>query len=96
MKHFIVEVTYLVPREKMLEVRPEHRAYLEKGYERGMLLMSGAQSCGEGGIVIARAASQSEVEAFFQNDPYQVKQIASYRFVEFEPAAWQQCLQGWI
>lgn len=96
MKHFIVEVTYLVPREQMLTVRTEHREYLEKGYASGMLLMSGAQSSGKGGIVVARAAAQAEVEEFFRHDPYQVKHIASYRFIEFEPAAWQECLKDWI
>lgn len=96
MKHFIVEVTYLVSREQMLAVRAEHREYLKKGYDSGMLLVSGAQSSGKGGMVVARAAGLAEVEEFFRRDPYQVKHIASYRFIEFEPAAWQECLKDWM
>ena len=96
MKHFMIEVTYLVPKEQILTVRPEHRAYLQKGYAGGMLLMSGAQSSGKGGIVIARAASLAELEGFFKDDPYQIQKLVSYRFVEFEPAQWQECLKDWI
>jgi uncharacterized protein YciI len=44
MKHFLVEVTYTVPLEKVLETRVEHREYLQTGYQRKWLLLSGAQS----------------------------------------------------
>jgi uncharacterized protein YciI len=96
MKHFIIEVTYMVPKEQILAVRSEHRAYLQKGYASGMLLMSGAQSSGKGGIIIARAASLAELEYFFKDDPYQIKKLVSYRFIEFEPASWQECLKDWM
>jgi uncharacterized protein YciI len=96
MKYFVVEVTYLVPIEKILTVRSEHRAYLQKGYAGNMLLMSGAQSSGKGGVVIARAKSLSALESFFKKDPYQVQHLASYRFIQFEPAASQEFMKRWL
>lgn len=96
MKHFLIEVTYLVPHEQMLVVRPEHRAYLQTGYDSGIVLVSGAQTSGKGGVVIARAESQLEVEEFFKHDPYALKQIAEFRIVEFDPASWQSILNEWI
>ncbi len=96
MKHFIVEVTYKVPFEQVLPTRAEHRAYLQTGYARGWLLCSGAQASKKGGLVIARAPSLEELQVFFQDDPYRVKELASYRFIEFEPAQYQDVLKDWL
>ncbi len=96
MRHFIVEVTYNVPFEQVLPTRTEHRTYLQTGYDRGWLLCSGAQASHKGGLVIARAPSLEELQAFFQKDPYRIKELASYRFIEFEPAQFQEILKGWI
>ncbi len=96
MKHFVVEVTYNVPFEQVLPTRAEHRAYLQTGYERGWLLISGAQASHTGGLVITRAPSLEELQAFFQNDPYRLKELASYRFIEFEPAQFQDFMKDWL
>lgn len=96
MKHFLVEVTYLVPHEQMLAVRPEHRAYLQKGYDGGLLLLSGAQTSGKGGVVIARAESRLDIEEFFKHDPYGRERIAEFRIIEFVPAQFQDFLKTWI
>jgi len=96
MKHFLVEVTYAVPMDRILESRTEHREYLKTGYQRKWLLFSGAQSCKKGGVVIARAPSLEELQAFFKEDPYWVKGLATYRFLEFEPAMSQDFMKEWL
>lgn len=96
MKHFVVEVTYTLPMEQVLPARNEHRDYLKTGYKRGWLLLSGAQASKKGGMIIARAPSLDELQAFFREDPYQVKGLATYRFIEFEPAQFQEYLKDWI
>ena len=35
MKHFMVEIEYLVPVEQLGDILPEHRAFLKTGYEKG-------------------------------------------------------------
>lgn len=96
MQHFLVEITYTVPFETLSEVVPEHRAFLQTGYEMGWLLMSGPQNPKTGGIVIAKAPSLDDMHAFFAKDPYVVKGLARYRFVEFEPVKRQAFLEDWI
>jgi uncharacterized protein YciI len=96
MKHFIVEVTYLQPLEQVLPVRAEHRAFLQIGYDKGWLLCSGAQSPVVGGMVVARAPSLEDLQAFFAQDPYKLKGLASYRFVEFTPAGMQSFMADWF
>jgi uncharacterized protein YciI len=96
MKHFMVEILYLVPFEEMSEIVPEHRAFLQGGYDRGWLLMSGPMVPKTGGIVIARAPSLEDIRAFFANDPYLLKGVANHRIVEFEPVKRQAQMEEWV
>ncbi len=96
MKHFIVEITYLVPVEALAEILPHHRTFLQTGYERGLLLLSGPQAPRVGGMVVARAESLEKLQAFFKDDPYQQNKVAEYRYVEFEPVKHQAFLADWV
>ncbi len=96
MKHFMIEIQYQVSAEQLGETVAEHRAFLQTGYDKGLLLCSGPQNPRVGGIVIARAASLAEIQEFFASDPYQIKQLATYRWVEFEPVKYQEFLKAWI
>ncbi len=96
MKYFIVEITYTVPFEELTGTVPEHRNFLQTGYDKGWLLCSGPQAPKVGGMVVAKAPSLEEVQQFFSNDPYQKKGLAKYRFCEFEPVKYQPFLKEWI
>ncbi len=96
MKHFMIEITYLVPIEQVAEITPEHRVFLQTGYDAGKLLFSGPQVPRVGGIVLARAESLAEIEQFFANDPYQLRGLAGYRFVEFTPVKFQPFIEPWL
>ena len=96
MKHFIVEITYAVPLEQIAQVRPEHRDFLQTGFDRGLLLMSGPLNPPTGGIAVARAESQEEIQAFFAQDPYNLNGMTTYGFVEFDPVKRQPFLETWI
>ncbi|HEY1015327.1 MAG TPA: YciI family protein [Herpetosiphonaceae bacterium] len=96
MNHFLVEITYLVPLERIDELLPGHRAFLQEGYDRGLLLLSGPQNPRVGGIVVARAESFAELDSFFAGDPYRREGVAEYRFVEFSPVKFQPLVADWI
>lgn len=96
MKHFVVEIIYKAPIEKITELRPLHREFLQKGYEKGWLLVSGPQTPQIGGIVIARCESMEEISEFFSNDPYSKAGTAHYQFIEFTPVSRQSFLNDWI
>ena len=85
MKYFVVMLKYLVPMEKINEVVGRHREFLDQGYERGWFLASGPQNPKVGGLIIARAPSQADLEKFLANDPFQKESIASATMTEFEP-----------
>jgi uncharacterized protein YciI len=97
MLHFLIEITYSLPIDEIGETQiGEHRQFLQTGYERGLLLMSGPQAPPLGGIVIARAASLQAIQAFFQDDPYFKRGLATYRFVEFQPVKHANFLADWV
>ena len=96
MKYFFVELTYAVPFETLSPVVAEHRAFLQTGFDRGMLLISGPQVPRIGGFSVAKAPSLETLQEFFAEDPYQKKHLAEYRFVEFDPVKRQPFLENWI
>jgi uncharacterized protein YciI len=96
MKHFIVEITYTAPLEEVATITPMHREFLQKGYDQGLLLMSGPQNPKIGGIVVCRAASLADIQGFFKNDPYGRGKVAEYRFIEFEPVKRTVLVEPWI
>lgn len=96
MKYFLIEITYTVPFSTLEPIVPEHRAFLQRGYDKGWLLLSGPMNPRTGGIVIARSPSQEDLQHFFAGDPYALRGFASYRFMEFEPVKYQPFLAEWI
>jgi len=96
MKHFIIEITYTGTAEEIGATVSDHREFLQTGYDLGWLLVSGPQVPCTGGMIVARAPSLAEIQDFFKNDPYQIKGLAAYRFVEFEPVKHQDFLKSWL
>jgi uncharacterized protein YciI len=92
----MIEITYIVPFEKIEKILKEHREFLDIGYQKGLLLCSGAQTPRIGGIVIAKANDKAEITEFFLKDPFQTEKYAEYRFVEFNPVKFNPILNDWI
>lgn len=95
MLHFVVEITFTAGFGRIEPIVPEHRAFLQVGYDRGWLLMSGPKNPRDGGMVIARAPAKADIEAFFRDDPYAKAGVATYRFTEFNPVKRQAFLESW-
>jgi uncharacterized protein YciI len=96
MKHFLIIITYTASLEKIDQLLSGHREFLQTGYDKGLLLMSGPRTPRSGGIVIARAKSREEIEEFFRIDPYKTNKLAEYDFIEFNPVKHQEFLNDWI
>ena len=96
MKHFIIEITYLVPYPEIEIVLQEHRSFLQKGYDAGLLLCSGPQEPKTGGLIIARGESMEKIKEHFKEDPFLKHKVAKYRFIEFNPVKHQEFLKDWI
>lgn len=96
MKHFVVDIRYLVPIEQIDAALAAHRSFLNEGYERGWLLMSGPKSPRVGGIMLARAESRDELYDYLMRDPFAVRHLAGYSLTEFDPVKRQAFMQDWV
>lgn len=96
MRHFIVLLNFTTPFEQFGDAVPHHRAFLQEGYDRGLLLLSGPQQPKTGGIVVARAESLEDLQAFFARDPYKARRLAEHAYLEFTPVKWQDSVAEWI
>lgn len=96
MRHFIIEVNYTAPLEVIDSILAEHREFLQIGYDRGWLLFSGPRVPRIGGLVVARAPELEDLKRFFQDDPYVIKGVAEYNFIEFQPVKFQPWTADWL
>jgi len=96
MKHFLIEIEYLVSVEALGDAILKHRQFLQTGYELGRILLSGPRVPATGGVLIARALSLEEIKAFFEDDPYKILGLARHNFIEFNPVKHQDFLKGWV
>ncbi len=92
MKYFLINLTYVVPLEKVQEITPEHRAYLKTNYDAGILLFSGPRVPRTGGVLFARAEDISVINEMIANDPFKTRGIAEYEIIEIAPVMWAEGL----
>ena len=95
MHHFIIELTYTVSWAELQATLPEHRTFLNVGYENGWVLVSGPQVSHKGGVIIVRAPSLDDLKAYFAEDPLRKKGLAVYRYIEFDPVRRQAFMDDW-
>jgi uncharacterized protein YciI len=98
MKHFLLEGEHLVPFERRApELIAAHRQFLQQGYDQGRFLVSGPSIPPSGGILIARAASREELNAFLADEPYcKAKVMRFSKITEFDPVQHQPILRDWF
>ncbi|GAC1629070.1 MAG: YciI family protein [Nevskia sp.] len=96
MQHFLIEVNYLVPLERIQQSSAAHRVYILSGIDQGLILCAGPRQPREGGFVLARADSQATLEHFFASDPYLREGLAEYRYRAFAPLYYQSALADWV
>jgi uncharacterized protein YciI len=97
MKHFLLEGEHLVPFEELAELLPEHRAFLQKGYDAGFFLCSGPQIPARGGFLLARAESRAKLDEILADEPFtKAKKMRFSRITEFNPVQHQPILKDWF
>jgi len=80
---FVIELVYKVSLAKIDANMPAHVKFLKKYYATGNFLVSGRKVPRDGGIIIATAKSQAEVEAIVREDPFVARGLADFRITQF-------------
>ncbi len=80
---YVLIVEYLVPLERIDELRPAHVEYLRRHYADGTFLVSGRQDPPAGGVILATDVDRDRLDALIATDPYVTEGAARYRIVRF-------------
>ncbi|MBX7548200.1 YciI family protein [Streptomyces sp. NPDC048665] len=80
---FVLELTYTAPLDAVDALLPDHVAWLEEQYAKGLFLASGRKNPRDGGVILAVAQDRALIEAAVARDPFAVGGVCTYRVTEF-------------
>ena len=72
----VITLTYVSPIEQVDAQMAAHVAWLEAGFDAGLLLIAGRQVPRTGGIILCRG-HRAEVEVFAATDPFVISGVAT-------------------
>ncbi|MBC6446761.1 YciI family protein [Actinokineospora xionganensis] len=81
MTWFTVDTTYIDDADRLAEVRPAHRAYLQELVATGHVLGGGPWADGTGGFVVVKVENREELDKILAVDPYTTEGIAAARVI---------------
>ena len=82
----LILINYVVPLDEVDRHMKAHIAWLERGYEQGLFLLSGRRNPRTGGVIVCRG-HKAEVEALAASDPFVATGAATVEVIEFN-ASW--------
>ncbi len=91
---FIVILNYRVSLEKIDAFKSEHLEFLNNYYAKGFFIASGPQVPRNGGIIIAKCSSKDSLQRILAQDPFAVKDLATYEVLEFSPTKYTNQLES--
>ncbi|TNF66983.1 MAG: hypothetical protein EP298_07645 [Gammaproteobacteria bacterium] len=92
---YLIDITFTKSLDEINLILDEHRAYLRSFLsDNGLLLAAGPKTPRTGGILIAKG-DRAEINAFIQNDPYNLHGLADYKVTAFDPITRQEFLSQW-
>jgi uncharacterized protein YciI len=81
---FIINLTYIVPLEKLDAHMGEHMKFIREYYKKNVFIASGRKVPRTGGIILALARSKEEVEKIMSEDPFLKLKLAEFSILEFQ------------
>ena len=96
MKYYIIESKFARPITDFRDVVPEHRNYLQRRCDDGMVLFSGPKSTRDGEVIVAKAETDEALKEFIDGDPYRKTGNATYTSTSFTPTLKNPILDRWF
>lgn len=82
---FFVNLTYQKPLAEVDAHLNAHRSFLLQHYSQGHFLASGPKTPRTGGVILAKADSLRQLQAWLHEDPFHGAGIATHEIVAWEP-----------
>src|SRR3954454_3608700 len=74
---------YVKPIDEVERLLPAHRAFLDRFYREGKLILSGPREPRTGGVILADVDSELEAMKIVVEDPFFTEKVADYELVRF-------------
>ena len=81
---FLLISRYTAPLERIQELVPAHREFLQEQFTAGLFIVSGRRVPWDGGVIVA-SGTREDVEAAVARAPFTREGVAKTEIVEFEP-----------
>jgi uncharacterized protein YciI len=82
---FIVLLRFSGARAKAVELMDGHKAWIGRGFDDGVFVMTGTLQPNAGGLVVAVNTSRSDLEARVGADPFVAEGIVTAEIMEVAP-----------
>lgn len=82
---FVVVLRFSDNKAKASQLMDGHNAWIRRGFEDGVFLLSGSLQGGMGGTVLAHGLSRDGLEARLQEDPFVTEKVVEADILEIAP-----------
>lgn len=83
---FIVLLRFSTNRGQAAQHMEGHKAWLKRGFDDGVFLLSGSLPAGSGGAVLARNTSLAALQDRLSDDPFVAHDVVSCETIEIAPS----------
>lgn len=82
---FVVTLKFSANKAKAHVLMEGHNAWIKRGFEEGIFLLTGSLQQSAGGAVLAHNTSRADLEARVQEDPFVMENVVTADILEIAP-----------
>lgn len=82
---FVVTLKFSANKAKAPVLMDGHNAWIKRGFDEGIFLLTGSIQQSAGGAVLAHNTSRADLEARVQEDPFVVENVVTADILEIAP-----------
>ncbi|PWC88138.1 hypothetical protein TSH100_08695 [Azospirillum sp. TSH100] len=82
---FVVTLRFSANRAEAAKHMDGHNAWIRRGFEDGVFLLTGGLAGGAGGAVLAHNISRDDLDARLREDPFVTERIVDAEILEITP-----------
>ena len=83
---FIVLLKFSANKARAGEFMQAHNAWLRRGFDSGVFLLSGSLQPSLGGGIVAHNTSRAELDSRLNEDPFVAEDIVTTEIIEISPS----------
>jgi uncharacterized protein YciI len=84
---FIVLLRFSDNKAKAGEHMAGHKAWIKRGFDDGVFLLTGSLQANQGGMVMAAGTSRADLQERVNDDPFVIEGVVSAEIIEAKPSS---------